>query len=261
MAKASTDPEFTYVAPMERRDLGSGCREFSCEEPGFAHFHPNLSPGEVFKAGAFGGTYFRDIEIEGKMYRGAWKEFVSPATDWFDGLDIPKKVSSPKYLAALNRHKVKSGQGLDVWLEKGWILPAYDSHGWFHWYTRFFLGRRCKDDARQISRWAKCAGDTGRWRRNLIAKCVRGGKAFDDYSVSPVVRQTLLHWAYELNEKDYDAYARQVRAGAKTSFIPSHTMKGVAAGAADSAAEAERKSKETEQSASRGERARKRAKR
>jgi hypothetical protein len=96
-------------------------------------------------------------------------------------------------------------------------------------YCRFFLGRRCADDERQIGRWGACCGQTGRWRRNLIAKCVRSGKAFDDYSVSPVVRQTLLHWAYELSEKDYNWYARQVRAGAKTSFIPNHTMRAVVA--------------------------------
>ena len=29
------------------------------------------------------------------------------------------------------------------------------------------------------------------------------GSKFDDYSVLPKIRQTLLHWAYELNEKDF----------------------------------------------------------
>ena len=29
------------------------------------------------------------------------------------------------------------------------------------------------------------------------------GSKFDDYSVSPKIRQTLLQWAYELNEKDF----------------------------------------------------------
>ena len=28
-------------------------------------------------------------------------------------------------------------------------------------------------------------------------------QAYDDASVSPVVRQTLLHWAYELGEADF----------------------------------------------------------
>lgn len=144
------------------------------------------------------------------------------------------------------------------------------SHGQFHWYCHFFLGRRCKDDPRQISRWVKCAGETGRWRRNLIAKCVRAGKSFDDYSVAPVVRQTLLHWAYELNEKDYNAYARQVKAGAKTSFIPTHTMKHVVSTAGPSSkatatededGDSDGKKNAAKQSASRSERASKRAKR
>ena len=29
-----------------------------------------------------------------------------------------------------------------------------------------------------------------------------GGK-FDDYSISPKITQTLLHWGYELTEKDF----------------------------------------------------------
>lgn len=31
---------------------------------------------------------------------------------------------------------------------------------------------------------------------------------FDDLSVSPVIRQTLLHWAFELSAADYDAWRR-----------------------------------------------------
>lgn len=99
---------------------------------------------------------------------------------------------------------------------------------------------------------------------------MRAGKSFDDYSVAPVVRQTLLHWAYELNEKDYNAYANQVKAGAKTSFIPTHTMKHVvtAAGpvsqetaAEDADGDSDGTKKAAKQSASRSERASKRARR
>ena len=40
-------------------------------------FHPNISPVDVIKKGAFGGTYFRDIysNITGKFYKSSWKEF------------------------------------------------------------------------------------------------------------------------------------------------------------------------------------------
>ena len=72
---------------------------------------------------------------------------------------------------------------------------------------------------RQVARWAACAGATGRWRNNLIAKCVAAGAAHDDPAVSPVVRQTLQHWAYRLTQADHDSYAAKVRRGKSTSFI------------------------------------------
>lgn len=134
-----------------------------------------------------------------------------------------------------------------------------------HWYCRFFLGRRCDDDARQISRWAKCAGSAGRWKRNLIAKCVRAGKAHDDWSVSPVVRQTLAHWAYELTEADYEEYAEQVRGGKATSFVPQYTMAHVVEndgggdGSGDGSDAIADAKKRAEQSSSRDERRKKRS--
>ena len=30
------------------------------------------------------------------------------------------------------------------------------------------------------------------------------GRKFDDYSISPKIRQILLHWGYELTEKDFE---------------------------------------------------------
>ena len=30
------------------------------------------------------------------------------------------------------------------------------------------------------------------------------GSKYDDYSISPKIRQTLLHWGYELTEKDFE---------------------------------------------------------
>ena len=29
------------------------------------------------------------------------------------------------------------------------------------------------------------------------------GRKYDDYSISPKIRQILLHWGYELTEKDF----------------------------------------------------------
>lgn len=197
--------------------------DYVCSD--FPDFHPNLSPKEMFQLGCFGGTYFRDIVIDGKWHRQAWKEFEH--LGWFQGLDIQTQVSSDDYIISRNRYKVKCGQSLEVWLDKGWIKTDYDSHGWVHWYCRFFQGRRCDDDQRQISRWKAIAGEKGRWKRNLIAKCVKAGKSYDDESVSPVVRQLLLHWAYQLSEEHFDQYKALLEKGKKTSFIPQYQMKHV----------------------------------
>ena len=65
----------------------------------------------------------------------------------------------------------------------------------------YWLGRRSKDDKRQIDRWKKIVS---RFRVKLV-KIIRdaGSKFDDDYSVSPKIRQILLHWGYELTEKDF----------------------------------------------------------
>lgn len=62
------------------------------------------------------------------------------------------------------------------------------------------LGRRSTDDERQIQRWKNCCGKKGRWKNNLITKVKRANTTPDDRGVSPVIRQTLHHWAFELLE-------------------------------------------------------------
>ena len=65
---------------------------------GFSHsdpkpFRPNLTPSQVLRAGAFGGTYFRKITsgVTGKTY--SYKEAIKEyPKSWFKGLDIEKQV-------------------------------------------------------------------------------------------------------------------------------------------------------------------------
>lgn len=45
--------------------------------------------------------------ITGLDYKNDYKEF--PA-DWFEGLDIGKKVTNPEYEVAENKYHVKAGQ-------------------------------------------------------------------------------------------------------------------------------------------------------
>ena len=57
------------------------------------------------------------------------------------------------------------------------------------------LGRRSKDDERQINRWKKIVS---RFRGKLVKMIRNAGSKYDDYSVSPKIRHILLHWGYKL---------------------------------------------------------------
>ena len=126
---------------------------------------------------------------------------------WFQGLDIDKQVASPTYDKKVNKYKVKCGSSLEAWEGSGWIVEQ-DPYGWFQWYCRYCTGRRTEDDARQIGRWLKLAGPNGRFRRTLMNKIIKNNTTYDDFSISPVIRQVLLHWGYQLTKKDLDQYKK-----------------------------------------------------
>ena len=159
------------------------------------NFSPNKAPNEIIREGAFGGTYFRDIYsgINEKWYKNSWKEFVQIKN--FDA----KFYASDYYDVNMNKCGVKCGRSLRFWENKGWINKI-DPYGWFQWYFRYWLGRRLKDDKRQINRWKKIVS---RFRGKLVKMIRDAGSKFDDYSISPKIRQILLHWGYELTEKDF----------------------------------------------------------
>lgn len=171
-------------------------------------FKPNKSPKQVFKMGAFGGTYFRPIysSITNKSYTPSEAMKGLPKS-WFQGIDLNKYVISPTYDKKINKYKVKCGSSLESWEKSGWII-AQDPYGWFQWYCRYCTGRRTNDDTRQIGRWLKLAGPKGRFRRTLMNKIIKNNTTYNDFSVSPVIRQVLLHWGYQLTKKDLDNYKK-----------------------------------------------------
>ena len=176
----------------------------------YKEFRPNLTPKQIFNQGGFGGTYFRPIHssITNKNYKNQHKEFEKYG--WFKKINIETKVTSSICRPSINKYKVKAGSSLKAWEESNWI-DKIDPYGWFQWYCRFYIGRRCDDDKRQIDRWNKYAGDkSGRYRRRLINMCLKQNKKFNDFSVSPVIRQGLLHWGYELNEVDYNKHKKNL---------------------------------------------------
>lgn len=143
-------------------------------EPAGENFHPGfkpeLTPSEMLHLGVFGGRYMTDC-------RG---EF--PA-EWFDGARLCPQRHDP----AMNWFGVNASQPLSVWRDKGWIHPD-DPRGWFQWYCRYYTGRRCDDDPRQIGRWIAMK----RHIAQITKHCDRG-----DILCRPRQRQALLNWAYD----------------------------------------------------------------
>ncbi|MEP6635676.1 MAG: hypothetical protein ABJB97_03045 [Acidobacteriota bacterium] len=135
-----------------------------------AEFHPELTPKQMLTLGVFGGRYMTDCT----------QEF--PA-DWFRDARLCHGSHNP----ALNFFHVNASQPLHVWREKGWIYEE-DPRGWFQWYCRYFMGRRCLDDERQIKRWRAVRRHEAQIEKN----CPPG-----DLSCRPRQRQALLHWAYD----------------------------------------------------------------
>lgn len=173
-------------------------------------FTPNKSPEEMIREGCFGGSYFRPLKSRklGILIQHDWQELPR---EWHSGLDVSQYMTNPTYNPDINKFKVSCGQSIEEWEAAGWIAYEHDIRGWFQWYCRFFQGRRCDDDNRQVSRWRKCVGQTGRWRRMLLKKYLQMGvqEVFDDgeddKEVSPVMHQTCFHWAYEVKQPDLEA--------------------------------------------------------
>ena len=133
-------------------------------------FLPELTPRQMLELGVFGGKYMTDSR----------KEF--PAA-WFKNA----RLSPDRHDAKLNCFGVNASQPLSQWRENGWIYHE-DPRGWFQWYCRYFMGRRCPDDERQIKRWRAMRRHIAQIRSN----CPRG-----ESECRPRQRQALLHWAYD----------------------------------------------------------------
>ncbi|KAL9023836.1 MAG: hypothetical protein Q9180_008089 [Flavoplaca navasiana] len=185
--------------------------------PSHPSFTPNKSPEEMLREGIFGGTYFRPLYSK-RLGITISNDYLELPRAWIAGLDVEKYLTSQHYDPEVNKFKVSCGQSIEEWEAAGWIDHAFDVRGWFQWYCRFFMGRRCEDDERQVGRWKRCVGETGRWRRMLVKKYVALGirEVFDDgeeeeqVEVSPVMHQTCFHWALEMRQDILDRYWKSV---------------------------------------------------
>ena len=91
-------------------------RKHKNDEDIYKQFKPNKSPKQVFKMGAFGGTYFRPIysSVTDKNYTPKEAMRGLPKS-WFQGLDMDTMVTSSKYDKKINKYKVKCGSSLEAW--------------------------------------------------------------------------------------------------------------------------------------------------
>jgi hypothetical protein len=135
-----------------------------------SEFRPQLSPKEMLKLGVFGGKYMSDCTEEFPV-------------DWFEKARLCSEIHDPK----LNYFGVNASQTLAEWRRKGWIYKE-DPRGWFQWYCRYYMGRRCPDDERQIKRWKSMSRHIGQITKNC---------RYLDLDCRPRQRQALLHWAYD----------------------------------------------------------------
>jgi hypothetical protein len=135
-------------------------------------FGPAYTPEEMLEQGVFEGKYINNI----RDIPASWKK-------------LPKVVGpSEEPNVELNKFKIKSRQGLSEWKKKGWIMT--DSNGWFHWYIKYYFGRRLgKEDETEIKRWKSFVA---RHQGQIIANCKPGDK-----ECRPKQRQGLLQWAWD----------------------------------------------------------------
>ena len=133
-------------------------------------FHPQLTPKQMLRLGVFGGKYMTDCT----------REFPS---EWFVNATLCHERHDPK----LNFFQVNASQPLALWRKKGWLYHE-DPRGWFQWYCRYYMGRRCVDDERQIKRWRAVRRHLAQIRKNCPSR---------DLNCRPRQRQALLHWAYD----------------------------------------------------------------
>lgn len=150
---------------------------YVCTEPEGKNFHPNfkpeLTPKQMLELGVFGGKYMTDCT----------KEFP---LDWFKKAKLCPEKHDPSY----NYFGINASKPLSYWRQKGWIHPA-DPRGWFQWYCRYYMGRRCDDDERQIKRWRAMVRHIAQIKKHCKPK---------DLNCHRKQRQAVLHWAYDSRE-------------------------------------------------------------
>lgn len=133
-------------------------------------FRPSYTPIEMLKMGVFGGAYFSDS----KLNVGTPPAILGMSKDLWGRSEPDPKI---------NHYGISAGSDLAFWTEKK-LIHKDDPAGWFHWYMKYFYGRRHEDDRRQIGRW-----------RSFVAR--HGAQAYGKVGRERQ-KQALLQWAWDV---------------------------------------------------------------
>lgn len=136
-------------------------------------FQPAYTPYRMMKLGVFGGNYFAAAKR---------RDFAGMS----DATEKRARENVVPFSARNNCFGVAAGLSYQEWYDRGWMHDD-DPLGWFHWYCRYFNGRRHPDDNRQIDRWLRYRQ---RWGDRLRSQ-------FEAGRPSAVVMQGLLQWSID----------------------------------------------------------------
>lgn len=118
------------TAPLPQRDARTGRLTFTGASPSASstaataastgrlqEFRPNVTPEEILRGGAFGGTYFRSIHsaVTNQSYTAAKVLVATLDSSWIAGLDAKRVLTASKYDVTVNKFGVKCGGSLGMW--------------------------------------------------------------------------------------------------------------------------------------------------
>lgn len=151
----------------------------------YEEFKPTIIPTDMLLLGVFGGAYYNDPEVCDQMPQ-----------ELFKGVPGHKYILSKPYKEA-NRFKVLAGKPREWWEERNLINHQYDTEGWFQWYCRFFYGRRCPDDERQIKRWKSFYARHTKGFLSRVNKRDNPKQALKNPNILSKYKQSLTQWAID----------------------------------------------------------------
>ena len=156
-------------------------------------FGTNKTPIEVIKEVAFGGTYFRDI------HPGVNEDGTKSQFDQFKNIDQKYYCVSSIIMMLVLRNMVLN---VEHRYEFDKIKPGLMSQVLMDGFSSTLETGQVEDYKIMKNKLIE-KGIVSRFRGKLVKMIKDAGSKFDDYSISPKIRNILLYWGYKLAENDF----------------------------------------------------------